>query len=242
LTQQGDTAEVRRLRESEVSRLREKQVPAGGKRRGRWRTSVAVVAIVVGSILAPVAVVGFWAANEVTNTDRYTENMAPLIAEPAIQGALAAKISAAINGRLNVQGLTTQAAGELSKHDLPRLSGLLQNFSGQIAGAVDGAVDSGVARAVASPAMATVWTQANRSAHAALVKVLSGDGNGAVQAADGKVTIGLGPFISQAEHQLSEHGLSFVSKLPAANPRFTLFTTPKLAKAQKAYRLVSQRQ
>jgi len=235
---QADLDELARLR-AELSRLRDQQPPAGGKHRGRWRTPAAVVAIVVGSILAPVAVVGYWAANEVTNTDRYTQNMAPLITDPAIQRALAVKISAAITSRLDIQGLTTQAAGELSQHDLPRLSGLLQTFSGEIASTVDGAVDSGVARAVASPAMAAVWTQATRSAHAALVKVLSGQGDGTVQATDGKVTISLGPLISQAEHELSEQGLGFVSKLPAANPTFTLFTTPKLAKAQQAYRLVS---
>jgi hypothetical protein len=193
----------------------------------------------VGSVLAPIAVIGFWASNEVTNTSRYVENMAPLIKDPAIQAALASKISAAITSELDVKALTGQAASQLSQRDLTRLSDLLQNFSGEITSAVDGAVDSAVARAVASPAMATIWTQVNRDAHAAMVKVLSGQGGPAVSTAGGNVTISLGPLIKQAEQELSNQGLSFVSKLPAADPTFTVFSSEKLAKAQAGYRLVS---
>jgi hypothetical protein len=200
---------------------------------------VSAVLIVLGSVLAPVAVIGFWASNEVTNTGRYVENMAPLISDPAIQAALAGKISAAITSELDVKALTSQAASELSQRDLTRLSELVQNFSGEITSAVDGAVDSAVARAMASPAMATIWTEVNRDAHAALVKVLSGQGGPAVSTAGGNVTISLGPLIKQAEQELSSHGLSFVASLPAPDPTFTVFSSEKLAKAQAGYRLVS---
>jgi len=211
----------------------------GTRRRGRWRAPASVVLIVLGSVLAPIAVVGVWASNEVTNTDRYVQNMAPLISDPAIQAALAGQISAAITGELDLKSRTSQAATELSQHGLPRLSGLLQNFSGEITSAVDGAVDSAVARAVASPAMATIWTQVNRQAHAAVVKVLSGQGGAAVSTTGGQVTISLGPLIKQAEQELSAQGLSFASKLPTPNPTFTVFSSAKLAKAQAGYRLVA---
>ena len=56
---------------------------------GRWRTPLSVTRVVLGSILARVTVVGYWAANEVANTDRYVANMQPLIGEPPIQNALA---------------------------------------------------------------------------------------------------------------------------------------------------------
>jgi hypothetical protein len=204
-----------------------------------WRPPLAITLIVLGSVLAPVAVVGFWASNEVTNTDRYVQNMAPLISEPAVQAALTGKISDAITGRLDIQAQTASAAAELSQHGMPRLSTALQGLSGPIASAADGFVHTVVGRSVASPAMAAIWTQANRTAHAAIVKVLSGQGNGAITAdANGTVTISLGPFIDQAKRDLAARGFSLVSKIPPVNPTFTLFTAPNLKKAQAGYRLV----
>ena len=114
-----------------------------------------------------------------------------------------------------------------------------QNFSGPISSGIDGVVGTAVSRVVASPAMARVWVQANRTAHAGIVKVLSGQGNGAVDVVNGKVTISLGPFITQAEQALTKQGFSLAAKLPPVNPTFPLFDAPNLSKAQAGYRLIN---
>jgi len=245
---EDEHAELERLR-AEVSSLRARQaeadgasaVPAGrpGPRPGRWRAPVSAVAIVLGCVLAVLAVVGVWAGNQVSNTDRYVANVTPLIGEPPIQAALSAKITSVITGQLDVQALVNQASGQLSDRNATRLSTLLKNFSGPIASGVDGLVGTAVARVVASPAMARVWVAANRTAHAGVVKVLSGQGNGAVGVVDDKVTISLGPFITQAEQALAKQGFSLAAKLPSVNPTFTLFEAPDLSKAQAGYRLVN---
>jgi hypothetical protein len=87
--------------------------------------------------------------------------------------------------------------------------------------------------------MARVWVQANRTAHAGIVKVLSGQGGGAIDVVNGKVTISLGPFITQAEQALTKQGFSLAAKLPAVNPTFPLFEAPDLSKAQSGYRLLT---
>jgi hypothetical protein len=240
----GEHAELERLR-SEVRELRAEQGGDGGGqppvpvRRGRWRAPLASLLIVLGCVLAPVAVLGVWAANQVSNTDRYVANMAPLINEPPIQRALSARITNEITSRLDVKTLTTQAATELRQAHLPRLSSLLTTFSGQIVSGVNSAVAAGVSRAVASPAMATVWTQANRVAHQGIVKVLSGQGNGAVSVVNNEVVLSLGPLIAQAKDYLVAHGLSVASKIPSVNATFPLFEAPNLAKAQQGYRLIT---
>jgi len=241
-------AELERLR-AEVSSLRAQRaggngthvppVGAPGPRRGRWRAPVAAVAIILGCVLAPVSVIGVWAANQVSNTDRYVANVTPLIGNPAIQAALSAKITSAITSQLDVNAVVDQAAGQLSKSNVPRLSALLENFSGPISSGINGFVGTAVARVVASPAMARVWVAANRTAHAGLVKVLSGQGGGAVDVVNGKVTISLGPFIAQAEQALANQGFSLAAKLPAVNPTFALFEAPDLSKAQSGYRLLN---
>jgi hypothetical protein len=238
-------AELERLR-AEVSSLRAQQVDgdgirthAFGGRHGRWRALVSAIAIVLGCVLAPVSVLGVWASTQVSNTDRYVANVTPLISEPPIQAALSARITSAITSQLDVKALVTQSAGELSHSNLPRLSALLNNFSGQIASGINGLVGTVVARVVASPAMVKIWVLANRQAHAAVVKVLSGQSNGPVSVVNGKVTISLGPFIAQAEQALVKQGVSLAAKLPTVNPTFTLFEAPDLSKAQSGYRLIN---
>ena len=64
--------------------------------------------------------------------------VAPLIHEPSIQRAMTDDITRQITTRLNVKGLTEQAAGALTQRGLTRVGALLNNFSGQLASAVYG--------------------------------------------------------------------------------------------------------
>jgi hypothetical protein len=206
---------------------------------GRWRAPVAVLLITLGCVLAPVAVLGVWAANQVSNTDRYVANMVPLISEPPIQHALSDKITAEVTDRLDVPALTTQVSSQLSGAHLPRLATLVKNFSGPISSGIDGFISTTVAKVVATPAVATLWVQANRTAHAGIVKVLSGQGNGALSVVNGKVVLNVGPIVSQVQQQLTARGLSFASKIPTVNATFPLFDAPNLDKAQAGYRLIT---
>jgi len=238
----ADQDELVRLRE-EVRQLRAEKGLDGGRRAGkggRWRTALSVALIVVGSILAPIAVLGYWASNQVSNTDRYVANMQPLINQPPIQNALTSELTTVITDNVNVQSYTSQISAELQQRDLPRLAGLLQTFSGSIASGINSTIHSVVARVVASPAIATLWTQANRTGHAAMVAVLSGDNNGAVKLVNGNVTLSLGPFINRVVEQLTAQGLRIASLIPKnLDPTFTLFSAPNLEKAQAGYRLVN---
>lgn len=68
--------------------------------RQRWRSLVATLLIVIGCILAPLAGVAVWAKSQVTDTDRYVATVAPLASDPAIQNAVADKVTAADQVRL----------------------------------------------------------------------------------------------------------------------------------------------
>jgi hypothetical protein len=236
-------AELERLR-AEVQGLRsERDAGPGGKRRakgqGRWRAPVSSVLIVLACILAPVSVLGVWAANQVSNTDRYVATMAPLINEPPIQHALSARITTQITSRLNVSAITSQAQAQLSAAHLPRLATLVHTFSSQIVSGVNSAISTAVSRIVASPAMATVWISVNRIAHAGIVRVLSGQGGGAVDVVNGNVVLSLGPLVAEAKKLLVAQGLTIVNNIPPVNATFPLFAAPNLDKAQQGYRLIT---
>ena len=171
------------------------------RRRGRWRTPVAALLIILGCVLAPLSVVGVWTANQVSDTSRYVANVEPLIHDPAIQNALTDKITSEIVTRINVKGLTDQAAAALAQKGLPRISTLLQSFSGSLASGVQGFVHSSIHKIITGPRMANAWVQVNRVASQALVAVLSGSGgkNGAVGVSNGQVTLDLAPLIAVAK-------------------------------------------
>jgi len=237
----GERAELQRLR-TEVAELHDHpsgEAPPRRRSRLGWRAPVATVLIVVGCLLAPLSVFAVWTANQVSNTDRYVANIEPLIHDPSVQRALTDKISAEIDARLNVKGLTEQAAGALTQRGLTRVGALLNNFSGQLASAVYGFIHTQVAKIVASPQVANLWLQVNRQVHAQLVKALSGQGNGAVTISNNQVVLNLGPFINVVKRDLANRGFTVITKLPNINPTLALFSAKYLVKAQQGYRLLN---
>jgi hypothetical protein len=243
-----ERAELERLR-AENAALRSRPSPpegapggpAGAARRHRpgWRGPVATLLIVLGCILGPVSVIAVWTANQVSDTNRYVENVAPLIHEPAVQSALTDKITAQINAHIHVQALTNQAADTLSSKGLTRVGTLLHTFSGSLAGAVGGFIHTQVAKIVASPQVANLWVQVNRTVHAQLVKALSGQGNGSITVSNGQVVMNLGPFIDVVKKDLAGRGFTLVNNIPAINPTVGLFSAKYLVKAQSGYRLLN---
>jgi hypothetical protein len=237
----GERAELQRLR-AEVAELHEQppgEAPPGRRRHLGWRAPVATVLIVVGCLLAPLSVFAVWTANQVSSTDRYVENVAPLIHDPSVQRAITDDITRQITSRLNVKGLAEQAAGALTQRGLTRVGALLNNFSSQLASATYGFIHTQVAKIVASPRVANLWVQVNRQVHAQLVKALSGQSNGAVTISNNQVVLNLGPFINVVKRDLANRGLTIINRLPNINPTLALFSAKYLVKAQAGYRLLN---
>jgi hypothetical protein len=190
--------------------------------------------IVLGCVLAPVSVLAVWSANQVSDTSRYVENVAPLISDPAVRVAITDKVSTEITHKINVQGVAKNAAAQLSQHGLTRLGALLSTFAGSIASGVGGLIHSVVAKIVASPVVKNIWIHGNRIAHTQLVRALSGQSS-SLTTSNGKVVIGLGPFIDQVKHRLAARGLTVVDKLPYINPTIPLFDARYLVRARSLY-------
>ena len=235
---QDERAELERLR-AERAEFHDGGAAKPRRRRFSWRTFGAIVLIVIGCILSPIAVVGVWAGNQVTDTGRYVATVEPLIHDPAIQNVLTTRITNEITSQLNVTGVVNQAAAQLNARGLTRISTLLGQFGPQIASAVTGFIQSTVHTVIASPAMATAWVQVNTVAHQAVVKLLSGQGGGTLTNSNGQITLNLGPLIAVAKQDLVARGLSAASHIPNVNPTVPLFQAKELGKAQAGYRLVS---
>jgi hypothetical protein len=234
---QEERAELERLR-AEKAETAPQGAATTRKRRFSWRTPVSIVLIVLGCILGPLAVLGVWAGTEVSDTGRWVATVEPLIHDPAIQNVLTDKITTEITSRLNITGTVNQASAELHDRGLTRISSLLSSFGPQIASSVTGFIHSTVHTVITSPQVAKIWVQVNTVAHQSLVKVLSGQGNGAISTANGQITLNLGPFIAVVKQDLIQHGFSLASNIPPVSPTIALFQANDLGKAQSAYRLI----
>ncbi len=234
----AEAAEVERLR-AEVAELRSQRTGRARRRRLGWRLPVATLLIVIGCLLAPVSLLAVWSANQVSDTSRYVANIEPLIHDPAIQNALADKLTAQVTSHLNVARLTNQAAGLLSARGLPRVAALLKTFSPTIASSVAGFIHGQIHKIVTSARFARAWLQVNTVAHQELVTALSGKGGGAIGVSNGQVTIDLAPFINIVKQDLSSRGFTLVNSLPPIHPALALFSARDLVKAQTGYRLIN---
>jgi hypothetical protein len=235
---QDENAEIDRLR-AEVNELRSQQASQVRRHRLGWRSPVAVILIVLGCVLAPLSVLGVWSANQVSDTSRYIANIEPLVHNPAIQNALTDKITLQVTSHLNVTGITDQAAALLTSKGLPRVGTLLKTFGPSIASAVTGFIHSTVHKIVTSPQFANAWIQVNTVAHEQVVKVLSGQGGGAISTSNGQVVIDLGPFINIVKQDLVKRGFTLINNLPPIHPSLVLFQSRDLVKAQSGYRLIN---
>ncbi len=251
---EDERVELERLR-SEVAALRSQQQQAaqgapangpsagasrgGGSQRRRWRAIVATLLIVVGCLLAPLSVVAVWARNQATNTDRYVETVAPLIHDPAIQDAISARIVAEVFTYVDVSGLTNQALDALASRGLsPQLADQLRALAGPIENGVESFTRSQVDKIVQSDAFAAAWVQANRVAHAELVKALTGEGDGAVTVSNDTVSVNLAALIQVVKQQLVAAGFSLAARIPDVNASFVLFQSADIVKAKHAFRLL----
>jgi hypothetical protein len=226
-----ERVELERLR-AEVATMR----TAPRARRGvRWRSIVAVVLIVLGCVLAPVAGLAVWSNNQVSDTDRFVRTMSPLIADPDVQAALTNRLTDTIFQYVDVRGVADDGVAALESAGLPpRLADRLEGLTPTLAAAVTSFVHGKVAELVASPQFAAVWDQALRVAHTQLNTILSGNSKSVV-IRNGSVFLDLAPFIDIAKQDLSKAGLTAVRLVPEVHPTVRLADAKTLVRAQGAY-------
>jgi hypothetical protein len=237
--------EVERLR-AEVDRLAaaleggSRTTPKNtGPRSSWWRKIVVGVCIALVVVLAPLAVVATWAHDQISNTDRYVETVAPLAHNKAVQNAVITRLSDEITSRLDIKAVTQEAVDALAARGLPpRAADSLSALLPALDNGVDGFVDKQVRKLVESDEFAAAWEQANREAHTQMVAVLTGKTGEAVEVKGSSVQLNLAVLINAVKARLASAGFDLVNRLPTINAEFTLFESADLAKAQTGFRLL----
>ena len=231
----ADGSDVVALR-AEVAALRAQLADAEAARapvasapsRHRVRSLIAVVLIVVGSVLAPVAGVTVFVRNQVLNTDRYVSNVAPLSKNPAIASVVATQVTDQLFTRVRVQS---------------QIEDVLPPKAHFLAGPLTGALKSqtyGIAyRIVLSDRFNSIWLAMNRAVHTNLVGVLTGSGSGSVRAdRNGTVTLDLHTLAVNVIRQMDAQGITIFNGLPIdrLDLQIVLLQSAGLVRAQQLTR------
>jgi hypothetical protein len=237
----NEVAELRALLASQAEAPTATPGPAGDgdTRRGWWRPVLVTVLVLVAGILAPASIVATWARDEVANTDRYVQTIAPLANDPAVQSAIVDRVTSELFSRINVQAVTQDAINAVKAQGLPpRVSQSLDALSAPVAGGIRSFITDQVTKLVESDAFADAWVSANRAAHTQMVAVLTGEGSDQVSVQGGTVSINLAAIIDAVKSRLSSAGFGLAERVPTVNAQFTVFESADIAKAQSAFRLL----
>jgi hypothetical protein len=202
------------------------------ERRVTGRSVVAVVCVVLAALLTTPAVLAFWGQRTLNDAQRYVDTVGPLVDSPAVQDAIATRVTDAIQRQVDVEAILNDVfAGVIT--DRPRL----QRLVGPLSAAVNGLIDRQVREFIASDAFADLWVTANTRAQQALVRVLQGDQTGAVSLQGDQVVLDVSDVIDQVKQRLVARGLTFVENapIPEVDKQIVLFDAPQLRQARTIY-------
>lgn len=200
--------------ERENERLRAPDTPRPS--RGRARTTIAVVLIVVGLLLAPVAALGTWARLQLVDTDRFVSTFAPLAEDRAVQAFVADEVASAINAQVDVDELVREVFDGVRELGLPpRADAALRLLEGPAAQGLETLIADVAAQVVASPVFAEVWESSLRLTHERALAIIQGSPGTALQLAeDGTLSIDLGVVADKVREELAARGIGIADLIP----------------------------
>ncbi|MBD8464921.1 hypothetical protein IFU30_01465 [Plantibacter sp. CFBP 8798] len=174
------------------------------------------VAIVIGALLIPVALVSTWADTMLRDTDAFVDTLAPLAADPAVQAFVGDQALAALESQVDLDAAAAVPADLAATLSLPpAISEVLGAIGGDTADALREVLRRNVAEFAASPAFATAWTEALRVTHEQLVAGVSGSQGAVIDvSAEQGLGVQLGPIVSATRTWLVDAGFGFAAAIP----------------------------
>lgn len=211
-------------------------VPRKHTRSWAW-TLLAAVLILIGALLAPVAVVSSWAKVQLTDTDAFVAAYAPLAKDAGVQSFVTSQTMDVIQENVDVPAITSDVVdGITSLGTGPAATRALEALKGPAAQGILSLMRSTVDAFVRSDAFAQVWQEALRASHTQLVATMQNDPKAAIAVgSDGSVGVQLGPIIDRVKAILVKQGLTFASQIPSVDRTITIAQNSSLPTIQLFY-------
>ena len=170
-----------------------------GRMKLRRRLSGLFVFLTVLALV--VTVVGAWARSVVLDTDRFVATVGPVIDDPAVQQALAVRLTDRVMDGLKIEDRVSSSLANLDQGDLPVSPALL---AGPITQGIHNVLLDRTEQLLASGTVRTLWFEALTRAHTRAVALLRGDDTGAVTIEGDAVYIDLLPLMNDALQALEQ--------------------------------------
>lgn len=242
MVKESVSARAERLR-LENERLRsELDAAHAAQRTGRrWRAVLSGLLVVLGVIVTPAALLASYASTQLDDTDTFVRALAPLAADPDVQALIVEQSVAAIDGAVDIDGLTADLFDGIASLGLPPRAGeALGLLSGPAAAGLRSLVREAVTTVVSAPAFANVWEGALRLTHEQLVSALRGEPDAVLALTEqGSIGVQVGPIIAAAKQQLLTQGIAFAEFIPEIDRTIEVAQSDGLAQAVGVYHLTT---
>ncbi|WP_440710820.1 hypothetical protein [Herbiconiux sp. YIM B11900] len=215
--------------------------PRGTRRRGRQRgrTVASVVLVVIGLVLAPLALAGSWAQGQLADTNQFVATYGPLAQDPAVKAFLVDEVMTVVNEQVDFPQSTSDVFGAVSDLGLPpRAAAALQALERPAALGLQSLATSVVTQFIDSQAFEDIWAQTLRLTHQQLIAAMTNDPTSALRiSSTGELTIQLGPVIDAVKGAMVAQGLAFADAIPSVDVGVTVAKSSSLSQLTLIYGL-----
>jgi hypothetical protein len=184
----------------------------------------------LATILLFVSSFTVWSKRQLLDDEAWADSSSQLLANDDVRGAIAQKLSDGLFQRIDVEAQLRERLPKRSQGAAPALAAALQNTVGPEA----------ADRLLQRPRVQTLWENANKRAHAAVMKVLEGKDlgkNGNISTANGEVTLDLRPAITRLATRLGVEDRVKANADPAAG-QVVIMNSSQLSAAQTAVKIL----
>jgi hypothetical protein len=185
----------------------------------------------LATILMFVSSLTVWAKRQLLDDQAWANSSTQLLANDEVRGAIAQKLSDGLFARVDVAAQLRERLPPRAQPAAPLLAAALQNNVGPAA----------ADRLLQRPRVQTLWMNANKRAHAAVVRVLEGKSlgkNGNISTANGEVTLDLRPAIKRLATRLGVEDKLKASTDPNAG-QLVIMKSSQLKAAQTAVKILN---
>jgi hypothetical protein len=190
---------------------------------GEWRQPIAAMLLVLGCLIAPLALAGLWLHVNIMDVDGYVATITPVADDPAVQKAVADVLTDQVFGALDVD--------QILSGSLPPALGFI---SGSLGAQLENLTRKLTEQAVSSGAFRGFWAAANRRVHPILLKAIKSKGKLNLTT-DGLVSLDLVEVTRNITDLLTTSGIALPEVLPEAltTGNVVLLDSRPLARAGK---------
>ncbi len=185
----------------------------------------AIVLIVVATVTGFFAVFAVWAKRQLLETDTWTQTSSQLLEDEDIRVAVADFLVSSLYRNVDVE---RQLSGVLPRQARP--------LAGPAAGGLRQLAERVALTALERPRVQLVWEEANRNAHATLLRIVEGGGD-TVSTQNGVVSLNLGTLVQRVGEQV---GVNTAGKIPPQASRIEVLRADELSFAQDMVNLLQE--